>query len=80
MASSHEKRLQLIDELVRRCHENSWTYDTSGVSDRISRIATEKGFNKATVRNLVYSAITILKLEKDARVQAQTAAILAEQR
>jgi hypothetical protein len=79
VATSHEKRLQLINELVRTCHENGWTYDTSGVSDRISRIATGKGFNKATVRNLVYSVITILKLEKDARVGRQTAAILAGQ-
>lgn len=70
MTNSHQQRVLVLTEILRTCHERKWDYDASDLAGKISLIAARMGFNPSTVKNLTYSAVTLLKLEKDARIKA----------
>jgi hypothetical protein len=72
LTNSHQQRVWVLNEILRTCHERHWDYDTSDLAGKISIIATRMGFNPNTVKNLTYSAVTLLKLEKDTGITAAT--------
>ncbi len=64
MTNSHRERLRVLDEIVKVCDTNQWTYDTPDLANRIHFVATRMGFAPSTVKGLTYTIVEVLRVKK----------------
>ncbi len=72
MTNSHRERLRVLDEIIKLCDANQWTYETPDLANKIHFVATRMGFSPSTVKGLSYTIVELLKAKKtDESLDAQ---------